>query len=132
MIQIKFKHAMAAGLLVSSAVGASTAAECFKQVRPFPTFQQFGDSTSGSCGTGNRADGNAFWSNGDDPSGKAVAGTKKTGTQDTFVNGVTSSNAPIQGCGVMVNNPNSTAAGHSKVDQTGCLNAVKWQLRMFD
>lgn len=129
MMKIKFNQAIAAGLAVLVVAGASTAAECFKQVRQFPTPQQSSDKSGGSCGTGNRAEGGAFYSRPGDDTSKAVSGIKKAGTQNTFVNGVTSSNATITGCGVMVNDP---SPGASKTDLTGCLNATKWQIRMFD
>jgi len=59
---------------------------------------------------------------------KAVSGTKLSGFGTTFVNGVQSNNTAITGCGVQVNDP----ADGTKEDTTGCVNAAKWRIRIFN
>jgi hypothetical protein len=118
-------------LILLGAAGAASAAECFKQVKTFPSFSSHSDQITGNCGAPgtNRtlaAAINDFTSG--VPNTKAVIGEKQKGLQTSVVQGVEANNTPITGCLVSVNDP----ADGTKVDSTGCINAVKWQLRMFD
>jgi hypothetical protein len=118
-------------LIVCAASGVASAAECLKEVRPFPNFSQHSDPITRNCGAPgtNRTIASAI----NDftpgvPDTKAVVGQKLIGLQTSVVQGVQANNTPITGCSVSVNDP----ADGGKVDSTGCINAAKWQLRMFD
>jgi len=129
----KIIKAISASLVVLVAVSTSGAVECLRQDLAFPTYQQFTSIMFGTCETPgtNETRAAATWafSAGEfDPEHKAVMGEKEAGLQTSFINGVQSNNTAITGCGVSVNDP----ADGQKVDSSGCINAAKYRLRMFN
>lgn len=110
-------------LLVAAQTWAAT--ECSVTTMPFPATS---DTRQFTCQRNvNTVSARAFHTSSSADS-KAVAAHKVSGTQTTFVNGVDKNGAPLQGCGVRVNDP----ADGEKQDTTGCLNATQWRVRMFD
>jgi hypothetical protein len=129
----KEMKAVSASLVVLAVATSGAAVECLSQDATFPDYSTYTSIMTGSCGSPgtNRTKAAGTWafSSGPlDPEHKAVMGEKLAGLQTSYVNGVQSNNTAITGCSVTVNDP----ADGQKYDNTGCLNAAEYRLRMFD